>query len=411
MNKTKPLDQVCLTGAVTPESNAKVLNKIESDRTILGKLKKFAASVSEFRRTDKGNLQHKLCDMIMLVLLARISGCIGRSDIIEFGRHNLKRFQSMGMLKNGVPSEPTLCRMEQGIDDLSMAKMMSEFIAEFRQELNPSGIQDVISIDGKAMRGTVQSNGRNPDIVSAYSGLTGLTLATVACSEKSNEIKAGPILLGELDIAGDIITADAMSMQKDIIDKIREKGADFVIELKANQRSLRYGIEDRIGRCTPLQVHTEGPGLSHGRIETRTYKVYDGEALIVDKEKWGGRLTVVEVISETIKKSTGVHSIEIRLFVSSLPPNARRLGAIIRRHWRIESLHWILDRNFWQDKIRRKAAKAARNLDTLQRIVHAVFSIWRARRKKLADKAKGVAELMRGVSMSFTRLMRFLAQK
>ena len=411
MNKAKPLDQVCLTGAVTPDVSAKVLNNFESNSTIFDKLKEFARSVSEFRRTDRGNLRHKLCDMIMLVLLARICGCVGRCDIIEFGRYNLRRFQSMGILKNGVPSEPTLCRMEQGIDDLSMAKKMSEFIASFRRELNPSGVQDIISIDGKAMRGTVQSNGRNPDIVSAYSGLTGLTLATVACSEKSNEIKAGPVLLGDLNIAGDIITADAMSMQKDIIDKIREKNADFVIELKANQRTLRYGIEDRIGRCKPAQEYTEGPELSHGRIETRSYKVYDGEPLIADKKKWGGRLTVVEVVSETINKSTGMHMTERRFFVSSLPPNARRLGAIIRQHWMIEASHWILDRNFWQDRIKRKSAKAARNLDTLQRIAYAVFSIWRGRRKKLADKAKGVAELMRGISMSFTRLMRFLSQK
>lgn len=91
-------------------------------------------------------------------------------------------------------------------------------------------------------------------------------------------------------IAGDVITADAMSMQKDIIDKIREKGADFVIELKANQRSLRYGIEDRIRQHTPLQQYTEGPELSHGRIEIRTYRVYDGLELIADKEKWGAIL-------------------------------------------------------------------------------------------------------------------------
>lgn len=72
MNKSKPLDQVCLTGVVTLDVSAKLLNKIGSDRTILGKLRKFAMSILDFRRTDKGNLHHKLSDMIMLVLLARI---------------------------------------------------------------------------------------------------------------------------------------------------------------------------------------------------------------------------------------------------------------------------------------------------------------------------------------------------
>jgi len=60
-------------------------------------------------------------------------------------------------------------------------------------------------------------------------------------------------------------------MQKDIIEKIRDKGGDFLVELKANQRALRYGVEDRIKGHPPRFTYTEGPELGHGRIETRTY--------------------------------------------------------------------------------------------------------------------------------------------
>ena len=74
-------------------------------------------------------------------------------------------------------------------------------------------------------------------------------------------------------------------------------------------------------------------------------------------------------------------------------------------------MHWMFDYNLLQDKIKRKSARAARNLDTIQRIVYAVFSIWKGLRKKRADKRKGMAELMRHVSMSFTRLLAFLGQK
>lgn len=97
--------------------------------------------------------------------------------------------------------------------------------------------------------------------------------------------------------------------------------------------------------------------------------------------------------------------------MTGLRADASHLGAIVRRHWSIESMHWSLDCNFMQDRIKRKSPRAARNLDTLQRIVHGIFSIWRGRRKKLADKKKGNAELMRRVSLSFTRLMAFLKQK
>ena len=318
----------------------------------------------------------------------------------------------MGMFVNGIPSEPTLCRIECGIDELVMADKMQRFAELFNQELLQKYCgMEIICIDGKAERGTVQENGRNPDIVSAYSFHAGITLATESCQEKSNEIKAVPLLLEKIDINGRIITADAMSMQKEIIDKIRDKGGDFLIELKANQRSLRYGVEDRLKRLSPVCSYTDGPELGHGRIETRTYRVFDGKDIIVDKDKWGENLTIIEYEADTIKKSTGVNTNERRIYLSSLPTNTPKLGSIIRNHWSIESMHWCLDTNLLQDKIKRKSTRAARNLDTIQRVVHSLFSIWRGLRKKRSDKKRGMAELMRSVSLSFTRLLQFLNQK
>lgn len=406
------LDQVLSTDASASNHASKLAKKSETQCSILDRLIDFASSVPDFRRSDKGNFRHRLCDILMLIKLGRSCGYVGRADIIEFGRHNLTRFQKLGMLKNGVPSEATLCRIENGMDDQAMADRMQKFAETFHKELlKAHDGMEIICVDGKALRGTIQGNGRNPDIVSAYSPRTGITLATEACQEKSNEIKAVPQLLDKIDLKGKVVTADAMSMQKDIIDKIREKGGDFLIELKANQPALRYGIEDNIAKHIPVYSYTDGPELGHGRIETRTYRIYDGLGIIADKEKWGGNMTIIEYESNTIRKSTGEHTSEKRLYVTSLPADRPLLGAFIRSHWSIESMHWGLDFNLLQDKVKRKSTKSARNLDTIQRIVYSVFSIWKGRRKKRADKRKGIAELMRCISMSFTRLLRFLSQK
>lgn len=410
------LDQKSVVDSMTAVNTA--TNVQRKSRTsipegsIMERLTDFAFSIPDFRRTGKGNHRHELGDIIILMILARMSKSVGRADIIEFGRHNLRKFQSMGMLGNGVPSEATLCRIENGIDDLGFAGRMVALSKEFHDELvKTRACPEIICIDGKAMCGTVQGNGRAPDIVSAYSPSTGITLATEACKEKSNEIKAVPLLLDKIDIAGRLVTADAMSMQKDIIDRIREKDGYFLIELKANQRALRYGVEDRIRHVAPLSSHTEGPELGHGRIERRTYNVYDGLELIADKDKWGGNLTVVESVSRCTRKSTGAETTETRLYVSNLPVDTPWIGKAVRNHWSIESMHWGLDFNLLQDSIKRKSTKAARNLDTIQRIVYSLFSIWKGRRKKLSDKAKGLAELLRYVSMSITRLLHLLSQK
>ena len=373
-------------------------------------LKEFVKSVPDYRRTDKGNCKHKLEDILLLVILGRPDRCITRPDIIRFGGRNLKRFRSLGILLEGVPSEPTLCRVFKHIDDEAMSERMSEFTAAFHAELVGFAV-DILCIDGKAMRGTVLENGRNPDIVSAYSLKGGVTLATDMCEEKSNEITSVPKLLDKVDVSGCIVTADAMSFQKAIIDKIREKGGDFLIGLKANQRTLRYGIEDNVGLAEPVDVYSEGPFLEHGRIETRACRIFRGNDLITDREKWNGDLTVVEIRTATERKSDGQKSSERRFYVSSFQGSARRLGTIARMHWAIESMHWDLDRNLRQDFIRRKSTRSARNLDTIQRMVLAILSIWKGKRKKLSDKAKGTAELIGELSMNFTAIIHMLAQK
>ena len=252
-----------------------------------------------------------------------------RADIIRFGNRHLKRFRALGLLLHGVPSEPTLCRIFKHIDDEAMSNRMSEFAVAFHDEL-VGFASDIICIDGKAMRGTVLENGRNPDIVSAYSLGGGITLATDMCREKSNEITAVPRLLDKIDVSGNIVTADAMFFQKTIIDKIREKGGDFLIELKANQRTLRYGIEDKVEVTEPVDVYSEGPFLEHGRIETRVCRVFRGEELIADREKWNGNLTVIEIRTDTERKSNGQKSSERRFYVTSFNGSAKRLDTIAR---------------------------------------------------------------------------------
>lgn len=62
-------------------------------------LMKFVFSVSEFRRTDKGNIRHKFDDILMLFVLGRASKCVTRAEIIKLGKHNLVKFRSMGLLR------------------------------------------------------------------------------------------------------------------------------------------------------------------------------------------------------------------------------------------------------------------------------------------------------------------------
>jgi hypothetical protein len=96
----------------------------------------------------------------------------------------------------------------------------------------------LVNIDGKTIRGS------GFHVVSAWIGERGLTLGQLTTEEKSNEIKAATKLLDILDVKGDAITADAMSCRTEIAKKIREKGADYILAEKENQKGLYEDIKD-----------------------------------------------------------------------------------------------------------------------------------------------------------------------
>ena len=88
------------------------------------RIRRLVCSVCDYRKTHKKNFRHPLPDMLILSILARLSGCGTRKEIIQFGEHNLQLLQSAyGILPKGVPSEATLCRMENSIDDEAFARL------------------------------------------------------------------------------------------------------------------------------------------------------------------------------------------------------------------------------------------------------------------------------------------------
>ena len=132
----KSLDQVNHpAGACASHLALKLQNKSKFQGSILNELMEFASSVPDFRRSGKGNIRHRLDDSIMLLMLGWAYGCVGRADIIEFGRHNLNKFRKMGMLLNGVPSEPTLCRIEHLIDEIAMVDRKQAFAQAYHNKL------------------------------------------------------------------------------------------------------------------------------------------------------------------------------------------------------------------------------------------------------------------------------------
>ena len=122
-------------------------------------------------------------------------------------------------------------------------------------------------MDGKTIRGSQSESHKAYHVVSAFAAENQLVLGELVTEEKSNEITAVPELLDSLNIGGSIVTADAMSCQKGIVEKIQEKRADYVIGLKGNQPTLLENVSlyfQDFAEELPSIVTKE---KDHGRIE------------------------------------------------------------------------------------------------------------------------------------------------
>jgi predicted transposase YbfD/YdcC len=200
-------------------------------------------------------------------------------------------------------------------------------------------------------------------MVSAWAHHQQLVLAQVATDAKSNEITAVPQLLDVLEIAGCIITADAMSCQREIVRQIADGEADYVLSLKDNQPTLRQDAEDYFAaaRAEPQfyagveQYSTMDKG--HGRIEQRSYFLATDISWLEQLEQWRnlrglGLVHTKVMIGDTVTE-------EDRLFITSLT-DVKVFAEAVRAHWGIEnSLHWCLDWTFREDysRIRKKSLR------------------------------------------------------
>jgi predicted transposase YbfD/YdcC len=323
-------------------------------------------------RRQCANLKHPLVDVIMLGFCGVLAGCEDFVEITTWGKLNEAFVRTFLELPHGIPSHDTCTRVFAVLPPATMQAVLVPWLLERR------GVPgEWVHLDGKTLRRTrCQSQKLKAlHVVSAWAGQTGITLGQVAVDAKSNEITAMPQLLQLLDLHEKIVTTDAMGCQKEIAQTIVAGGGDYILAVKENQPTLHAEIQAAFATAatpparSPRLYTTEDQG--HGREEQRTVQVLParGSLSAAQCAAWLGVLTLIMVTRVVWCEATGVESLEVSYFLSSLPPNARRIGSAIRGHWSIENgLHWVLDVVFREDARRLYDRTAAENVAFLNRL-------------------------------------------
>ncbi|MBD2798260.1 ISAs1 family transposase [Xenorhabdus sp. 18] len=314
------------------------------------------------------NRQYDLIDVIFLVVSAIMAGAEGWQDIETYGRAKIQWLQTYRPFPNGIPRRHTIARILRAIELDSLLEALLNWVNEQRE----SGNKPVIAFDGKVLRRAYRNDKKNAvQLVTAYDTEAGLVLSQKATATKNGEISIVRQMLDMLNLKGSIVTLDALHCQHETLEKISEKKAHVVVQVKRNQPNLWNAVQSQFQAVFDAgkeQVMTEIKQEAHGRREERYVFQLKPKFPPEMAERWPTIRSIIAV--ERHRTQNGKGTVDTAYYVSSLSPRHKSLGYYIRQHWRIEnSQHYILDVVFKEDDSRIVLEGAIENLALFRRFV------------------------------------------
>ena len=352
--------------------------------------------------------RYGLSEIIVMSICAVLCGADDWVEVADWCEDEEEWLKGFLDLPHGTPSHDTFGDVFRVLDPDVFESCFREWIGGL-----VGVVKDIIALDGKTVRGSKDGALPPLHLVSAYATSLGLTLGQEGAAGKGNELKAIRALLDTLVLDGCIVTLDALGCQTDIAATIVEKGGDYVLAVKANQKTLSEALAESFETGEALGWGSVGVQSEttvekdHGRIETR-------RAVWVPRIDWlpeairkaWPTLGAAGMIETTLEKGNdegATISTDRRYFIMSRGVTTiGDFSRAVRAHWGVESMHWVLDVTFREDACRVRKDEAARNLSLLRKITLAMLrldtvypkSSLRQRRNRASRKPLYRAELL-----------------
>jgi predicted transposase YbfD/YdcC len=316
------------------------------------------------------NKDYALADMIFLVISAVLCGAKGWKAINIFGEAQIEWLKTHRDFSNGIPTRHSIGRIIRGINSDSLVSCFMGFSNNLRDKEK----KEHIAFDGKVLCGSKHNEVNALQLMTAMVVDNGLVIYQKETDKKTNEIPIMQSMLKSMSVDNAVITADAMHCQTETAKVIREKNADYVLQVKNNQGNLKREIEayfHKIRRDSPTLLeenHFYEIDKKHGRINERHYRLLPITNWFDETEKFKDSFAVVEVERTRTFKHKRQH--EVSYYITSLKEDVESVGGYIRRHWAIEnSQHWVLDVVFKEDECNIYAEDGARSLGSIRRLL------------------------------------------
>src|SRR4051812_10086384 len=324
------------------------------------------------------NRKHPLASVVVIALIAVLAGASGPTAIAHWAAIKEEFLASVLPLPHGVPCKDVFRRVLMALRPEAFQACFAAWVRSLRDEAAAvTGVErPTLAVDGKTLR---RSHDRKSGLgalhaVTVWASEYGLSLGQVACADKSNEITAIPELLKRVDVAGGVVTIDAMGCQKEIAGAVVAAKGDYVLALKGNQGTLHQAVVDHVLKrweddfAGDVVGRRQADETGHGRRESRTYIQLEAPKDLPGFKAWRGLKSIGVAISEVVRD--GKVADEVRYYISSLAvePDAKAFAHAVRSHWGVENgCHWTLDVTFREDESRIREQHLRENMAWLNR--------------------------------------------
>jgi predicted transposase YbfD/YdcC len=354
---------------------------------VCGDLLEVLGEVSD-GRSDRGR-DHPVSVVLALAAAAVVAGMKGYTAITGWVRDvpaavladlYVRAGASRHRLPVGPPSKTTIWRVLTEADAEAFDAVVGQWLMSLAGFITSPGEPAVtdggsgsvplmqVRLDGKTLRGAKDAEGNQTHLLAALVGPDAAGSVVAAQTEvgaKTNEVPMATTVLDQIDLTGKIVTADALHTVKATADHIHQHGGHFVLPVKENRQALFDALNALPWEQTPIAHRSVDTG--HGRITTRTIQTlpappdlpfpYVNQVFLIERyvnDRHGNPVSAVAALG-----------------VASPEPdqaNPAALAGYVREQWSIESLHWIRDTLYQEDKSQTRTRSGPRILATLRNL-------------------------------------------
>jgi len=335
---------------------------------------------------DPRGLRHTLTSLLLAAVAAVLAGARSFAAIGEWVADAPPQvLAALGVRRDLLtgrfepPDEATIRRVLERIDagalDAAVGSWLGAALSAGQPGRQARGGQRALAVDGKSLRGTrhASANGQATHLLAVCDQQVAAVLGQAAVDGKTNEITGFAPLLEPLELAGCVVTADAMHTQREHAEfLVTQKNAGYILIVKKNQPGLYAQIKNLPWRAIPAADRQRHRG--HGREESRTIKTatvavglvfpHAAQAIAITRR--------VRPLSSGKWRTVTAYGITSLTVTQASPADLARW---IRGHWRIEALHHIRDVTYGEDASQVRTRNGPQVMATLRNLTIGIMKM------------------------------------